>query len=200
MPAVDAPAREAVRRAWSTATWLGAQPPARGIVRHNVQRPFIEQLAEVVTSPVRTMRVHAPFYDRDLSGLVTLLKGVVAERVEVLTTRTTSVDGSTLKATLDELRVPTAYQTLGLRDPSETGTYLHAKWIHLLCDDKEVLLSGSANLSSPGRVPSTGSTSRSSSNHWRNPPRSLSPTRSLTVMDPCPTSRSSCGPRLRRGH
>ena len=150
--AVDPPAREAVRRAWSTATWLGAQPPARGIVRHNLQRPVIEQLAEVVTSPVRTMRVHAPFYDRDLSGLATLLKGVVAERLEVLTTRDTSVDGSTLKAALDELRVPTAYQTLGLRDPSEAGTYLHAKWIHLLCDDKEVLLSGSANLSSPALV------------------------------------------------
>lgn len=149
LKAVDPPAREALGRAWSTASWIGTQAESVTMLRHNLKRSLVDQLADSVTSPVRTMRVHAPFYDRELSGLVALLERIPTQRLEVLTTPDTAIDGAALTLTLNGLGIPSVYRSIALKQKSESGTYLHAKWIHLVCDDREILLAGSPNLSSP---------------------------------------------------
>lgn len=145
-PLVDEPARRLLERAWGTAPWLGP-PHTPAVVRHNLASSLLDQLAGEVTWSVETMRIHAPFYDKGLPGLVALLRRFKPRVTEVYTTADTSVDGSALDLAVRSASSRARYFTADVKD--HPGTYLHAKWIHLIGKETEALVAGSANISAP---------------------------------------------------
>ncbi len=66
--------------------WVHSHRPSTSFDTTSFARSSISS-PRSATAPVRMMRVHAPFYDRELSGLDTLLTRIPTERLEVLTTR-----------------------------------------------------------------------------------------------------------------
>jgi hypothetical protein len=145
-PLVDEPARLLLDRAWGTASWLGTQStPA--VVRHNLDSSLFDQLAREVTWPVEIMRIHAPFYDKNLNGLAALLQRFQPRVTEVYTTPDTSADGTAMDLAVRSAHSRAHYFSVDVKD--HPGTYIHAKWIHLIGQETEALVAGSANISTP---------------------------------------------------
>lgn len=150
-PIVDEPARLLLERAWGTAPWLGTQPtPA--VVRHNWDVSLFDQLAREVTWPVEIMRIHAPFYDKSLAGLAALLRRFKPRVTEVYTTPDTSVEGTAMDLAVRAASSRARYFAVDVKD--HPGTYIHAKWIHLIGKETEALVAGSANISAPALLAS----------------------------------------------
>lgn len=141
---LDPPTIDILRTLWGTAPWLPDTPAEAGNVRHNLDQPLIEQLAEAVDWPVRELIVHAPFHDPGCLALEALLQRFRPKRLRVLVSRATSVDPGRLEAVMAKAARSTLEEIDVASDP---GTYIHAKWIHLKGDKAEALLTGSANLS-----------------------------------------------------
>lgn len=142
---LDPPAVELLQAVLSTAPWLPqTHPPPAAAVRHNLDRPLLEQLAEMVDWPVQELVVHAPFHDPDCSALATLIETFSPMKVTALVSKDTAVDPSRLHSVVASAR-QSAIEAIEVA--AEPETYLHAKWVHLQGTSREALLTGSANLS-----------------------------------------------------
>jgi hypothetical protein len=142
---LDPAAVELLQITWGTASWLPDTSPApMATVRHNLDRPLLDQLAEVVDWPVRELVAYAPFHDPDCLALSTLIERFSPERATVLVRKDTSVDPRQLTSVLASAKRG-GIEVLEVA--AEPGTYIHAKWVHLQGKNREALLTGSANLS-----------------------------------------------------
>jgi hypothetical protein len=143
--ALDPPTSQMLDLVWSQSTWLPAPDSyAPAAVRHNLQSPLIEQLADAVDFDVDTATLYAPFHDSDCAAVSAMLNRFRPRRLRLLVTRNTSVDADRL----DEIIAATDGSTcehLEIRE--EPTTFVHAKWIHLAGAHREAMLTGSANLS-----------------------------------------------------
>lgn len=141
---LDQPARELLPDIWGTAPWLAAAAGTDGAIRHNLEVPLIDQLADATTESVEELIAHAPFHDPDCSALDHLIKRFRPRRLRVLVSCGTSVDPDALARVIAPLPAVTIEW---IEVAGDETTYIHAKWVHLRTRDKEILLTGSANLS-----------------------------------------------------
>ncbi|MFG2091779.1 hypothetical protein [Spirillospora sp. NPDC048824] len=141
---LDPPVVELLGDVWGTAPWMPATGAADTLVRHNLARPLIEQLADKVTWPVHELVAYAPFHDPECAALADLIARFSPAKVTALVSKGTSVDPEHLNSVLSRAE---AASTEVITVEGHATTYIHAKWVHLLGQDREVLLCGSANLS-----------------------------------------------------
>jgi hypothetical protein len=141
---LDPPAAGLLAAVWSTAPWLPPTPATATAVRHNLDRPLLDQLADTVDWPVRDLVVHAPFHDPDCAALAALIEQFTPAKVTVLVSKATSIDAHRLTTVLATAKKSTVEL---VEVTAEPGAYLHAKWLHLRGASYEALLTGSANLS-----------------------------------------------------
>ncbi|GAA0553602.1 hypothetical protein [Actinomadura livida] len=141
---LDPPVVELLGDVWGTAPWMPAKGAVDTLVQHNLARPLIEQLADRVTWPVHELVAYAPFHDPECAALAELIAKFSPAKVTALVSKGTSVDPEHLNSVLSRAG---AASTEAITVEGHATTYIHAKWVHLLGQDREVLLSGSANLS-----------------------------------------------------
>ncbi|MFD0583123.1 phospholipase D-like domain-containing protein [Dactylosporangium darangshiense] len=142
---IDPPAVELLHQVWAETPWLAEQPSTAPLVRHNLDTPLVDAIAEAVTWPVQTLTVHAPFFDPEAQALASLLDRLRPRRLRVLLTRDTSVDIEALRTAVTRPRLDVSFLQATVTDAPRT--FLHAKFIHAVGADREVMLTGSANLS-----------------------------------------------------
>lgn len=148
---LDPPTSQMLDAVWGQVAWLpqpgsplpeGVHPPT---VRHNLVTPLIDQLAAAVAGDIETVTMYAPFHDVNCAAVSTVLDRFRPRTLQLLLTRDTSVDGERLAEVLAAAAPGATCHKLEVRDAPTT--YVHAKWIHLVTADREIVLSGSANLS-----------------------------------------------------
>jgi hypothetical protein len=143
--ALDPPTSQMLDLVWTHSTWLPAPDSYAPVaVRHNLQSPLIEQLADAVDFDVDIATLYAPFHDHDCAAVSAVLNRFRPKRLRLLVTRDTSVHTDRL----DEIIAAThgsMCEHLEIRE--EPATFVHAKWIHLTGAHREAMLTGSANLS-----------------------------------------------------
>lgn len=141
---LDPPVIELLQDVWGTAPWIPEASEASPIVHHNLDAPLIDQFASAIDEPVDELVMHAPFHDPDSAAVAALIRRLSPARVTMLVSMGTSVDPQKLKRAL-RTATASATELIDVRD--HPGTYIHAKWIHAIGATREVLLTGSANLS-----------------------------------------------------
>ena len=142
---LDPPVSEMLDLVWSHSTWLPEPPPSEpGRLRHNMETPLLDQLAETVNWEVNEAIVYAPFHDPACRAISDIIGRFHPGRLRVLISRGTSVDADRLHDILAATQGASC-TLIEVRD--EPTTYLHAKWIHLIGASHEALLTGSSNLS-----------------------------------------------------
>lgn len=146
-----------IAAAWQEAPWLlhGPSSPAATHLVHNLDRPLLDALVEAVDGrPVDELTIHAPFYDHSGQALRRVLDVLAPERVRVLVqARSTSVDPAVLAAVL--AATDAAVEVHSVQAPV-TATRLHAKYLVARCGAEHIALQGSANLSRPALLLSSG--------------------------------------------
>jgi hypothetical protein len=149
---LDPPVVELLPTVWGAAAWLPEAAAGPATICSNLDRPLIEQLRDLARGPVTEMVVHAPFHDAECAALQELITTFRPARVKLLVTHATSADPAVIKRTLgsDTKRI---VELVRVKD--EPAAYVHAKWVHLIHLDTETLLTGSANLSRSGLLPSS---------------------------------------------
>lgn len=145
---VDDIVRPRVQQAWQDAPWIYgsvADPPP---VRHNLDRPLLDQFIEMIGDrPVDELVVHAPFYDHQCRALSELLHRTDPRRLRLLLQeRITSVDPKRLAKVLTSASCEIDIRSV---EAHERGTFLHAKFLIARCRGADVCLQGSPNLSTP---------------------------------------------------
>ena len=141
---LDAPVIELLQDVWGTAPWIPEASEASPVIHHNLDAPLIDQFVSAIDEPVDELVMHAPFHDPDSAAVAALIRRLSPARVTMLVSMGTSVDPRKLKRAL---RTATASATELIEVRDHPGTYIHAKWIHAIGATREVLLTGSANLS-----------------------------------------------------
>jgi len=145
---LDPLVRGHVEHLWADTTWIYGAPRTRERpVRHSLEMPLLEQLAqEVGGDPVNEMVVLAPFYDREAEALRRLVRRISPARITVLLQEhETSVEPASLEKVLEHR--PHEVRTAAAQ---VHGTYLHAKLVLVRQRTRSVCLQGSANLSLAG--------------------------------------------------
>jgi hypothetical protein len=138
-----------IRHLFENTPWLYTSgKDADHPVRHNLEKSFLDQLAEVLhEEPVEELWIMSPFYDPGLRALKRLLDNFSPRLVKILVQRkTTSLDPQLLQKVIDgykdgKIQVH-AFHLLG--DPT---TYIHAKLYLVKTASREICLQGSPNLS-----------------------------------------------------
>lgn len=143
---VEGIARDRVELLLTETTWLyeGGIADAAPL-RHNLDRPFLEQLIEAVGGrTVDQLRVLSPFYDARASALSELLAALQPAASEIyVEPGCTSVDPVRLAAVRDAQTSPCEVRPFK-RDGCD---YVHAKVYLAKTREEDVLLTGSPNLS-----------------------------------------------------
>lgn len=133
---------------WQSATWIPETGGDKSPVVHNANESLIDQLlATVDESAVETVIAAAPFHDRQSRALKDLVQGLRPRRFQLLVQ-----DGRTR---LNKARVKKIISEHGdfelgeiaLLEP-QSKSYIHAKFVLVRMRRRDVLLQGSANLSS----------------------------------------------------
>jgi hypothetical protein len=116
-------------------------------VRHNLQRPFLDQLAETVADePVEELWVLAPFYDEDAQALGEMLRRLRPQQTKLLVQPgSTSVKPDALERTIATSTLSCQVRAFASKD-KETS-YFHAKLYLLKLPGRAICLQGSPNLS-----------------------------------------------------
>ena len=141
---LDPPVVELLRTAWGQAPWLAPEPTPPTAVRSNLDGPLIDQLRDAVTDPVDELIAHAPFHDADCAALQELIRRFQPKRTRLLLTDATSADPAAIQRVMEAAPQP-VFERVQVKD--EPSAYIHAKWVHLIHNSSETLLTGSANLS-----------------------------------------------------
>jgi hypothetical protein len=126
---------------WLANKWDEAKSP----VRHNLRRPFLEQLlAEVGSEPVRELWMLAPFLDKNAAALNRLMEMLKPRRASLLVQKgQTSADVAAIN------RVRQRFGQLEVKPFELRGhrTYVHAKLYVIKTQRRAICLTGSPNLS-----------------------------------------------------
>ncbi len=141
---LDPPVVELLQDLWGTAPWIPKASESSPEVHHNLDAPLIDQLVSAIEEPVDELVMHAPFHDADSAAVAALIRRLSPAKVTMLVSKATSVDPQKLKRAL-RTAAASATELIEVRD--HPGTYIHAKWVHAMGAEREVLLTGSANLS-----------------------------------------------------
>lgn len=141
---VDQTADELVGQRWfrlrqTTKDWLKGRSGSAAFVT-NAESSLLDQLLADVSN-ADEIHVTAPFFDRDIEALGSLIKRSQAKKVSVYLGRGASVDGPALMKLLKSVRAKVSVFAF---DPPR---FVHAKLIAFIKGGKARLLSGSANLS-----------------------------------------------------
>lgn len=123
----------------TTREWLRGRPLASSFVT-NRETSFLEQVLPDDT-PVGELHITAPFFDRDVAALESLITRLKPERIFVYLSRGASVDGEALGALLRNTQATVSVFTF---DPPR---FVHAKLIAVIQGETARLLSGSPNVS-----------------------------------------------------
>lgn len=146
---VDTFVRPLVQQAWQDAPWIyrTANGDSRAL-RHNLDRPLLDQFIEAIGEhPVDELVVHAPFYDHRCRALAELIMRTKPRKLQLLLQeRITSVDPERLAKVLASAGCPVDVRSVQAQEP---GTFLHAKFVIARCNDVDLCLQGSPNLSTP---------------------------------------------------
>jgi hypothetical protein len=138
---------EHLGRMWADTPWIYSGATARDRpVRHNLDLPLLDQLAEETGDrPVVELVVFAPFYDRRAEALRRLIARLSPKRVTILLQdHETSVDPKALERVLTEHQGRHEVRTASAQ---VAGTYLHAKLVLVRQRSQSICLQGSPNLS-----------------------------------------------------
>ncbi|HEX5404129.1 MAG TPA: hypothetical protein VFX16_17720, partial [Pseudonocardiaceae bacterium] len=144
---LDPPVCEALSTVWDQAPWLSNAPAGPTTICDNRVTSLATQFLGVVAAidqPVQQLTVHAPFYDTKAAALRFLVDQLTPRQVRVLLRKDTSVNPRALLKALEGTRAQ-------LLEVSVTNddTYIHAKWVHVATTERDILLTGSPNLSRP---------------------------------------------------
>jgi hypothetical protein len=142
---IDQIAARHVEQAWADSPWIYSAADGPRQVRHNLDMPFIEQLAEEVgDGPVHELIVSAPFFDEAAGALRQLVDRLNPARLLVLVQpNETSVAPHALAEVLKDHGAAHVRSV----EAERQGTYLHAKFILAHLEGRSVCLAGSPNLS-----------------------------------------------------
>ena len=153
---VDDVIRPRVQQAWQDAPWI-YRPPAPGPrpVRHNLDRPLLDQLTEAIGGrPVDELVIHAPFSTTTARALAELIEQADPRHLQVLLQeRITSVNPHQLGHVLASAGCAVDVRSVQAEEP---GTFLHAKFVIARCGDAAVCPPGISEPLGPGpagRVP-----------------------------------------------
>lgn len=141
---IDPPVVELLHTAWGRSPWIPAEPDNLSALRSSIEDPILEQLRRDVVGAVDELITHAPFHDADCAALRALVERFQPKRTRLLLTDATSADPASILKVMNDVPNPVLER---VQVKSEPGTYIHAKWVHLIQGDSETLLTGSANLS-----------------------------------------------------
>lgn len=141
---LDPPVIELLQTAWSQAPWLAPEPTLPTAIHSNLDRPLVDQLRDAVTDPVEELIAHAPFHDAECAALQELIRRFQPKRTRLLLTDATSADPVAIQRVMQAAPQPVLERVHVKAEPS---AYIHAKWVHLIHNSSETLLTGSANLS-----------------------------------------------------
>jgi HKD family nuclease len=123
----------------STREWLKGRSGSAAFVT-NVESSLLDQLLEKLSN-ADEVHVTAPFFDRNVEALGSLIKRSQARSVSVYLGKGTSVDGAALGKLLKGTQAKTSVFVF------EPPTSVHAKLVAVIKGNRARLLSGSANLS-----------------------------------------------------
>jgi hypothetical protein len=141
---LDPPVAELLGTAWGASTWLPEAPIGPTTICSNLDRSLIEHLRDIAPGPVTELVAHAPFHDADCAALQELITTFDPKQVRLLVSDATSADPAAIERTLGG---GTKRITELVQVKDEPAAYIHAKWVHLIHQGAETLLTGSANLS-----------------------------------------------------
>ena len=146
---IDPIAAGRLHELFSIASWIPSSAGPTSPVVHNFERPLLDQLvARIGTADVSEIVAAAPFHDHGARAIAALILALRPERVGLLVQpRQTRLD---IQA-LDRLRrrTKTPIQLIEAQAPSPyPPTWLHAKFVLVRTKRGDVLLQGSANLTS----------------------------------------------------
>lgn len=145
---IDPVARSRVHDLFSTATWIPAAPSAASPVLHNLEVPLIDRLvAQVAGRDVAELVVAAPFHDRGARALGELVKRLRPSKVVLLVQdRQTRLDRPAVERLF--VRQKRDIELIIAAAPKPyPATWLHAKFCLARTAEADVLLQGSANIS-----------------------------------------------------
>ena len=116
-------------------------------VRHNLERPFLDQLLdEVKGEQVEELWILSPFYDPSAYALTQLLKQLRPQKTFLLVQPgSTSVDPDTLVKVITESE--SECSVFPFHHSDDKQLYFHAKLYLLKLNDRAICLQGSPNLS-----------------------------------------------------
>lgn len=140
---------EYLTRLWRRTPWLESNPAqaAAGPVRHNLDRPLLDQMEEVIGElgeEVEELVALAPFHDPGSRAVEEFLRRLQPQRaVLYIQVERTSADPESLASL--QRRWPQL--ELAAVEPTRKADYLHAKLILAKTRNHAVCLQGSANLS-----------------------------------------------------
>lgn len=125
---------------------LGAAPSGGRPVRHNLDRPYLDQLKEAIgEEPVSEAWVLSPFFDRELKALTQFIEVLQPAKINVLVQRgRTSIDPEELRGVVRRMRGK--LEVLPFEAMPES-LYVHAKMYLVKSRRRAVCLVGSPNLS-----------------------------------------------------
>lgn len=145
---VDAVAIERIEDAFKAAPWVPETGGPGCTVVHNQERPLLDQLVERVGgADVIEIVATAPFHDRNADAMRQIIKKLKPNKVVLLVQEgMTRLDTRALGSALSTV------QEVEIQEASAPHPYpqvlLHAKFVLVRTKAKDVLLQGSANLSS----------------------------------------------------
>ncbi len=116
-------------------------------VRHNLERPFLDQLAEAVgNEPVEELVILSPFYDPAARALAKMLTRLQPQQTTLLVQPgSTSVNPQELANVITA--APNPCQVQAFTHSEDHTLYYHAKLYLLKLKDRAICLQGSPNLS-----------------------------------------------------
>ncbi len=145
---IDPVARSRVHDLFSTAGWIPSAPSAASPVLHNLEVPLIDRLvSQLAGRDVTELIVAAPFHDRGARALGDLAKRLRPSKVVLLVQdRQTRLDRPALER-LFVRRKQDIELFIAAAPKPYPATWLHAKFCLARTAEADVLLQGSANIS-----------------------------------------------------
>lgn len=145
---IDLVAAKRVEDLFKAAPWISAGPVPTGPVRHNLDRPMLDQFVDAIGDrKVVSLVASAPFHDKGARALRRMLAAIRPGQFTLLVqSEQTRLDAPAAASAVSSANVP--FELLEASAPKPyRPTLLHAKFYLARTDDGDVLLLGSPNLS-----------------------------------------------------
>lgn len=163
-------------------------------VRHNLEHSFLTQLEQVIgNEPVKTLHIHAPFYDQGAVALKTLLNTFnPAQAIMLLQPNYTSLDPSAVRKVLSQFPHcrPCVFK---FKEASSATPYVHAKFYLLKTETRAICLQGSPNLSQVAMLRTASLGNIELANLLIGPPDAFDGLLEPFALEPAPAQLESIG-------